>query len=245
MSDAVARFGREEFLRERWDYRPGQHVTILAPTQNGKTTFTFELLKHVPEMKNKPVILVMKPRDPTVSKGIKALGFRRLKTWPPLPSIWRPNARGYALWPPHSFDPDTDDEVLRREMRKAILDGYRKGDVIIVADETHGLMNDLNLGRELTAVHSRGAGMGVGLWCMTQKPTHIGLWAYSQAEHLFLGYDPDKRARQRFSEIGGVDPELVEDVVKSLQKHEWLHIQRTGATMCIVSASLQRIVHTK
>jgi hypothetical protein len=232
----IARFGRQEFLTERWNYGAGEHVTMLAPTQNGKTTTTFDLLKHVPKQKNVPVMLVMKPRDPTVSRGIKALKYRTVRAWPPLPSLWRPKPPGYALWPSHTFDPDKDDVLLKREMRKAVLDCYRKGDVIIVADETYGLVNELKLERELTAVHSRGAGMGVGLWCMTQKPTHIGLWAYSQAEHLFLGYDPDKRARQRFTEIGGVDPDLVEECVKGLGKYEWLYIKRTGPTMCVIEA---------
>lgn len=209
---------------------------MLAPTQNGKTTFCFELLRHVPDMKNKPVILVMKPRDPVVTKGIKSLKYRTVRSWPPLPSLWRPNAKGYALWPQHTFDPLRDDERLHQEMRRAILDCYRRGNCIVVADETFGLISELNLSRELTAVHSRGAGMGVGLWCMTQKPTHIGLWAYSQAEHLFIGYDPDKRARQRFGEIGGVDPDLVDREVKRLKKYEWLYICRTGPAVCVIEA---------
>lgn len=210
---------------------------MLAPTQNGKTTLAGELLQHVPKQKNKPVMLVMKPRDKTVSDLVKKLDYRIVRSWPPVPSIWQPNPKGYALWPKHSFDPDRDDEVLHREMRRAILHNYRKGDVIIIADETFGLVNELNLNREITAVHSRGGGMGVGIWCMTQKPTHIGLWAYSQAEHLFIGYDPDKRARKRFAEIGGVDPDEVERVVMGLKKYEWLYIRRTGPAMCIVEAS--------
>lgn len=105
-----------------------------------------------------------------------------------------------------------------------------------MADETYGLVNELGLHKLVTAVHSRGAGMGTGIWCMSQKPTHIGTWAYGQAEHLFLGNDPDKRARDRFSEIGGVDPDVVKHYVASLEKYEWFYIRRTDRVMCIISA---------
>lgn len=240
---AVQRFGRDEFLEERWDYNLGEHLTMLAPTQNGKTTFMFDLIKHrtIRKNENPPLILVMKPRDAVVSRGIKMLKFRLVRQWPPLPSIWTPKPPGYALWPKHTFDPEIDDVRLRDIMRKAVLDCYRKGNRILIADETYGLVNELKLSRDITAVHSRGAGMGLGIWCMTQKPTHIGNWAYSQAEHLFLGFDPDKRARDRFAEIGGVDPDVVKYYVARLQKYEWFYIRRSGpnggpSVMCIIES---------
>lgn len=227
---------RAEFLAEMWPagYKRGHHVTLIAPTQNGKTYLAFQLLQHVPQMEHPPVVLVMKPRDREVSKWIKTLEYRRVYVWPPLRSIWRGTPPGFALWPRHTFDPDRDDEVMRREFRKAILGRYKQGNSIVMADETYGLVEELKLGREITAVHSRGSGMGLGVWCMTQKPTHIGTWAYSQAEHLFLGHDPDKRARDRFAEIGGVDADVVKHYVARLQKYHWLYIRRTGRRMCIV-----------
>lgn len=231
----VVRIPRTTFLTKHWDYGPGEHLTMLAPTQNGKTTTAFDLLDHLPKQDKPPVLLVMKPRDKTVSDGIKKLKYRRIKSWPPMPTPWQV-PRGYALWPKHTFDPDRDDEILSQEFRKAIMASYKGGDRIIVADETFGLMNELKLTRLITQVHSRGAGMGVGIWCLTQKPTHIGTWAYSQAEHLFLGHDPDERARKRFSEIGGVDPEIVKHYVANLKKYEWFYIRRTGPVMCIIES---------
>lgn len=241
---AVARFGRDEFLRNYWQHKPGEHVTFLAPTQNGKTTFMFDLLAHTnwEQIYRKikphpPLVLVMKPRDLVVDEGAKKLEFKTVRAWPPVTSVWSPKRPGYVLWPKHTFDPDIDDVNLRREMRKAILYCYKQGNRIVVADETYGLVNDLKLMKELTAVHTRGAGMGVSLWCMTQKPTHIGTWAYSQAEHLFIGFDPDERARDRFKEIGGVNPDVVKHECARLQDFEWLYIRRTGRRMCIVQAN--------
>jgi hypothetical protein len=228
-------FGRQEFLTDRWDYRPGEHVTILAPTQNGKTTLIFELLDHLPKQKNPPMMLVMKPRDPVVTKGLKALGYKRVQTWPPPPVTWK-KPPGYAVWPKHTFDPEVDDEIMRPPMRAALIWAYKRGDTVIVADETLGLTDDLKLGSEIRSIHTRGAGMGTGIICATQKPTHIGTWAYNNAAHLFLGYDPDKKNRERFAEIGGVNPDTVKWYVERLAEHQWLYIRRRGRKLCIVDA---------
>lgn len=232
----VKHIGRHDFLTRYWRYRPGEHVTFLAPTQNGKTTMIFDLLRHTPSPKgvNPPVVLVMKPRDPQVDKKIKELEYRKVSSWPPVKSPWNPNPKGFALWPKHTFDPDIDDVNHKRVMQYVLRHTYKKGNRIIVADETYGLMNELGLSKDITRIHTRGASMGAGIWCASQKPTHIGTWPYSQAEHLFIGYDPDERARDRFGEIGGVDPKLVAVEAAKLRKYQWLYFRRTDRVLCVI-----------
>lgn len=234
----VKHIPRQEFLTRYWRYKPGEHVTFIAPTQNGKTTMIFDLLAHThfPEGVNPPVVLVIKPRDPLVAKKIKELKFRKVQSWPPVKTPWNPKPRGYALWPRHTFDPDVDDEQHRKIMKYALQHTYKKGNTTLIADETYGLMEDLKLGRDITRIHTRGAAMGTGLWVATQKPTHIGRWAYGQAEHLFVGFDPDQQSRERFGEIGGVDPKLVQREAARLQKFEWLYFRRSDRVLCVIEA---------
>lgn len=231
----IVRMERDEFLTEGWEYNPGEHVTILGPTGSGKTYLGYQLLDATATVKVPAVVLVMKPRDATVKKWSKTVEFKTVRSWPPTPSIWRSRPpRGYVLWPRFTYDPDRDDAEQYRQFRRCLLDSYKKGDRIIFGDEVYSLAEELDLDKELVTLWTKGRSMGCGLWAASQKPTHIPLWAYSMAEHLFLHHDPDKRARQRFAEIGGVDPKLVEDTVLSLKRHEFLYIRRADGAMCVI-----------
>src|ERR1041384_776737 len=82
-------FPREEFLKERWDYKAGEHVTFLAPTQDGKTTLAFQLLETTASKELPAIVLVQKPRDPVVKQWLKHLrderGWIKTENWPPNP----------------------------------------------------------------------------------------------------------------------------------------------------------------
>jgi len=242
----VLRFDRAEFLAERWDYRPGEHVSLICPTQNGKTTMIWDLLQHTDTSwcNVAPVMLVAKPKDPVVARGLAAVGYREIRDWPPPPRApWRDPPPGYGLWPPHltEVDPATNNIHLAGVFRRALHQLFWKGNTIAIADETYHLSAVLDLAPELTRHWTQGAGMGSGLWSATQKPSGtqqgtIPSFMYSSPTHTFLGRDPDARNRKRFGEIGGIDPRQIEETVMGLQRFEWLYIHRNGPTMCIVSA---------
>ncbi len=231
----LATIPRDEFLEKRWDYKTGEHVTLLGPTGSGKTHLGNQLLAATATPERPAIIAVIKPRDETTKRFAKANKLRIVRGWPPLPSQWNRTPKGYVLWPKHSFDPQRDNRHLHVIMRRAMLDAYRRGERIFFADEMYGLVRELMLTTEAETLWTRGRSMGCGLWCSSQKPTHIPLLAYNQAEHLFLAYEPDKRGRERFSEIGGIeDARRIEDAVLRLGEYQWLYIKRRGRHMCIV-----------
>lgn len=233
----VERVERDEFFAECWEYNAGEHVSFLGPTGAGKTELAFDLLRRTATKEVPAVVMAMKPRDLTVAKFQRATKWRRVRYWPPPPSIWQPGKQpGYILWPPHTSDPEGDEMRHERIFHQCLRDSYVKGDRIVFADETYSLTHEMGLERDLVRIWSKGRSMGCGLWAATQKPTHVPLWMYNQAEHLFLAFDPDERAQDRFSEIGGVDPRLVKRQVIGLRRWEWLYIRRRDRSMCVVGA---------
>lgn len=234
----IHRYGHREFLDEVWDYRPGEHVTVLAPSGGGKTHLSYELLEVTARPDLQAIVFVMKPRDETVEKFTKRTKFRTVRQWPPpVHARLQSKPAGWALWPKTSFDPDVDDSRQFAIFREAIQDSYRRGDRILFADETYSLENELpngGLTKWIRTVHTKGRSMRCGIWCASQRPAHISMWAY-QAHHLFLGNDPTDDAQKRLAEIGAaVDKALVREVVGTLRQFEWLYINRDDRTMCIV-----------
>lgn len=231
----ISEFEREEFLSRRWMYKRGQHVTFAGPTDMGKTHFTCQLLERTATAKLPAVVFAMKPKDDTIDEWGTRLEYKEISSWPP--PLWHTTIlkpSGWILKPHISFDPEIDDAHQYQIFRHAMLDCYKRGNKIVVGDELYGL-SDLGLNRHMIALWARARSMGTGLWGGVQKPSHIPLWGYNCAEHLFLGPDPDMRNVKRFGEFGGINPKIIEDVVPQLEKHQWLYVRRTGRVACIVN----------
>jgi hypothetical protein len=225
---------RREFLTDYWHYTPGGQVAFVAPSQDGKTTLAFQMLLYTATPELPVLVLVMKPRDATPAAWSAHLGLIEVPTWdggPPRKRWGQPDPVGWTLWPPHTFVIAIDNANLAAQFRAALEWAYAHGDCIVFADEVYGMVAELDLTPQLIALWSRGSGMGAGLWTATQRPSGsqgkgVPGFMYSNAHDLFLARDPDALSRRRYGEIGGVDPKLVEAIVMTLRRHEFLWISR-------------------
>ncbi len=241
----TVRFPREEFFADRFDYRPGQHVLAIGPTQrSGKTELLFTGLKSVMPTSLDITAFCMKPRDRTASAWTRALEFRETGTWPPSRWPWQAAPPGTMLWPRHTFDPAVDDEHIEAEFRKAMLAGYKNGNTILFLDEIYGILAELGLARELNAILTRGMGMGCGAWMATQKPSgtqQAGMpgFVFNSPYHVFLAPDNVAANRKRYGELAGdFDPREIEDItLHELRPFEFLYLETAHGYKCIVAAS--------
>jgi hypothetical protein len=233
----IVTFGRKDFLDRIWDYHGGDAVTILAPQGGGKTHLGYQLLGATATKELPAIVMVMKPKDSTVTRFTAKEKFRTVRDWPPpVARTVLDKPRGWVLWPAHVYDPRVDEARHHVIFRRAILDSYKKGHRILFADETYSLEEELGLTTELRTVWTKGRSMECGLWGASQRAAYISRWAY-QAQHLFLGHDPDEDAQKRLSEIGAaVNPAWVRWAIARLPKHHFLYINRDERTMCIVAA---------
>lgn len=239
MPENVVRINREEFIREYFNYQPGEHVSFLGSTGNGKTQLALQLLEEVANPELPAVCLVMKPRDETVEEFGKKNGYRRIESWPPRKKWFTEKPPGYLLWPKENFeDPEETDKRQAQAFKTAIRKTYQKGNHILFADETLSLQQELGLEKSLNTVWTKGRSMGTSLWAASQRPANISRNAYSQAKHLFLSYDPDKETRRRYGEIGAMDPSLVISATEQTAKYEWVYVYVDGrdSRICIISA---------
>lgn len=243
----VVEYEREDFLQNVWECRPGEHVSLIGPTEAGKTTLGYQLLDVTTDEKLPGLVLVMKPVDATVTSWGKRMGYVQTRVWPPPITKWRTKKpRGWTLWPAHDLRHYGRTNLnMYRQFHRAVLDVYghqqRRGNqregMILFADELAGLDDELGMEAEIKMMYSRGRSMHAGIWGATQRPVDIPKLAYSSAHHLFLSYMPDESDRKRFAEIGGgIDSKLIDAVTLRLPQYWWLYIRRKDRTLCIVRA---------
>lgn len=245
-SDGLWVFPRKEFIQTRFRYRAGNHILFGGPSQNGKTSLAFDLMEECATPELPAYVIVSKPRDPVTEKRGMELGFRRVSDWPPpgdIKSFFKDKPPGYLIWSKFG-DLDTDviraREVTRRVIEERYAAGVKGKKGILVLDDTYLKSKVLKLDREMTTIHAMAGAMGLGAWTFVQKPTGAGetpIMAYGACEWAFLFSDPDKRSRQRYDEIGGMDPAYVSQKVMTLEKFQCLALQRTGRHICIVDKS--------
>jgi len=236
---------RDIFLRE-WDYS-NQHVTMLGPTQRGKTVLCIQLLDKVISPQHKATVLAGKTpnRDPVMAQAADKLNLRVIKTWPPKTEVIDRKKNGYLLRPTQTLDDiDSDNKELEKQFRAGIVGNYQndKHPSIIVIDEAHLIRKDLGLQKECDAILTRGQ-PDTAEWNLSQRGRFLSYHTYSAPEHLFIFADPDASNQKRYSEIGGVDPKWILAIAQNLRMQdngkgqtisECIYFRRSGPEVCIV-----------
>lgn len=242
---------RAEFLGGYWDYRDGEHVSIIEPTGGGKSYLLRQLLNATRQQRPhlRQLILMPKPRSDTTAQTAAALNLGVTPSWPPVTWPWQRKRDGWVMWPPHQHgDVKANREQLAEKFKAAIADMYWSGDSITVADDVYVLAVLLGLNPDLENHWTAGREAGAGLWSANQKPSgtqgggSVSTFSYNAPTHLFLGRDRDERNMRRFAEIGGIDPAEVRSIVRELRIHrigdnavsDKLYIDKRGPYMAVI-----------
>lgn len=249
--DGITVIQRRAFCQSYFHYSPGQHVVFGGASTNGKTTLGFDLLEYIATPAFPAYVAVSKPQDPVTERRGKELGFRRVSDWPPQTRLQEMEIfggtppPGYLIWPPFG---DMQQDIVRcaRITSDLLMERYssgakknNKGGVLFM-DDTMVKAKIMHLDAQMTTILSMAGAMKFGLWIFVQKPTDSGrttVWGYEQAKHLFLTRGGDTQMLKRYGEIVGTNGRLAMQIIPTLQKYQFLYVDKEEGYMCIVDAA--------
>lgn len=211
---SVESLGWGDFL-ERFDWRQGEHVSILGPTKGGKTTLALALLPR----RSHVAVLGTKPRDPTLNQLIRD-GYRRIQEWTP-----RPNERRVLLWP--RLTQVNDWRTARPVYEHALASIYRRGGWCIYVDEARVVCDErrpfLGLAPYMRLLWTQARALNVSIVAGTQRPAWVPPEMFDQAEHVFFFQQADHDSVRKASGFGGLDARAIRDTIPALGEHEFLY----------------------
>lgn len=225
----VARVPWDEFL-STWVWSQGQHVTLVGPTDRGKTN----LLTHVLPRREYTIFLGTKKRDSTQTRLVRRDGFKLTDT---AEEIHADIKRRWLLRPPfpRGATPAQLQAGHARIFRQALMMAFRQGSWTIAADEIRYLTDFLGLTPEMTLLYLQGRSLKISVIGGTQRPRGVPLEAYSMASHLFFWQTPDLQDVERVAELASVGRKQVLTVVPTLdaEAHEVLYVEAKTGRMLV------------
>lgn len=202
------------FFHKNW--KQGEHVTLVAPTGQGKTTIALEILP----IRKYVCVYVTKAKDDVLFPGLKSQGFQEVKDWTP-----NPDHQPKVMLRPAPQDTSIKEERRERAAFQKGLDyAFKAGGWAIDFDELKYITDDLNLKREVNKLYLQGRSLGVSLIGTSQRPAWIPLVALNQATHLFIGPLSDQVDIDRAASVAGKKALTVRAVVPELDEFEYLYI---------------------
>jgi DNA helicase HerA-like ATPase len=208
-----------------FDWRQGEHLSVLGHTGRGKTHLVRQLLprrRHV-------IVVAVKPKDPLLDQ-FKADGYALARDWPPP----RPSSidRRVLLWP----DLKKGDAHVGDVIGRCLEDVYSRGRFCVFTDDCGRLCEDYGQARRMRKLWTDGRSLGVSLVAATQRPAWVPRHMYSAPMHLFFFASSDHDDLKRISGLGGMDSKRIRATVSELdpEAHEVAYVD-VQHRRCIVT----------
>lgn len=207
------------FRRDVFHWNSGEHVGMIGPTGQGKTTLLMHLLPLHPYV----VVFATKPRDRSMNALI-GHGYVKMERWQSVDPRQYPRR---VLWPDATRLDSVDHQ--RAVFHHAFGAIYREGGWTLALDETWYVANTLGLAPDIKLYLLQARALDISLICATQRPASVPLEIYDQSSHLFFWRDNDEANLRRLSGISWRSADLVRRIVSNLEQYQVLYINtRTG-----------------
>jgi hypothetical protein len=219
----------DDFLDYAFEWRQGQHVGLVGPTESGKSTLTYAILP----MRKYVTFFATKPKDGVLETFADRAGFEKITDWPPkVGKVLKRTASAdemprRLLWP----DAGTIGAVHHQEkvFRKAIAEIYAQGGWTVVWDEFWMQTQILKMEQEARILLQQARSNDISFVMGAQRPSRIPVEVYDQASHLMFWRDNDELNLKRMGGIGWLAAGPIRAFVANLEPHQVLYVStRTG-----------------
>lgn len=232
MNDAYPYAGFDDHIRTlKW--KQGEHVFIAGSTGSGKTTIARTLV----ERRSHVITFAVKPYDSTLKNDFAdwdVVGswkeiephMNRIILWPKPKKNW--TAAQFKAHQRNVFN-DAFDRLLRARNWCVLIDEGK-----YMSDPKFG-----GVGDQIEMLHYIGRASGTSVVTLAQRPAHIPLAVLSSASHAYIAKTRLGTDAKRLSELGGIDPRELQNVLASLpNRHEFVYTPTQGdGTPAIVNTA--------
>jgi hypothetical protein len=212
-----------DVFMDRFEWRQSQHVGVIGPNGQGKTTLMLALMP----LRKYVAFFATKPRDATLDK-LTLRGFQKFEEWPSHEAATKSPKR--LIWPDST---DIESETRQREVfEHAFKMVFREGGWCLVIDEGWYHSEVLKLKQQMRAMWTQSRSLGISFVVGTQRPAWVPVEMYDESTHLFIFRLNEAAAVKRVSDLGSANVDLARYLIKRLETHQCLYVNtRTGQMM--------------
>ncbi len=216
----------EDYMTYIFDWKQGQHVGLVGPTEAGKSTALETLL----EDRSYVTFFATKPYDPVLLNFADIEKYVRITDWPPKKYgriVTAEKMPKRLLWPNAT---DINAQANQTKVfRKAIADIYAQGGWTVVWDEFWMMTKILDLEQESRIFLQQARSNNISFVMGAQRPSRIPLEMFDQSTWLFFFRDNDEVNLKRISGIGWLASGPIRSFVANLERFQCLAVNtRTG-----------------